>query len=247
MTVAHTLTCRRRVKNKSGHPAYQTLLMDGQTLPRGVSDSFAKMAWWHECKSKDGVHIFVMAPRGPWEHLEKHVDMWKFISYCVCQLHSHVVSSNKSYSIILFQFNTQRMWTWSMISLKRQLHPRYVQNLKSLHVVHPSWSLRMLGLVLWPVAEDELWDWFVQHERVEFLHNIVDLKNFALPGDIYKYDKFLDEEARSQKPPTHSGFGGSGGMFGSFDTSALNAQREELDKQMSKLDKLTKSRNGKRD
>jgi len=63
-------------------------------------------------------------------------------------------------------------------------------------VVHPSWTVRLLRLFLWPVASEEFWDIFYAHERIEFLDTVVSLNALGLPADIFEYDKFLDDESR---------------------------------------------------
>merc|ERR1712217_940138 len=106
--------------------------------------------------------------------------------------------------------NDHRMWPQTVRKFKASLHPYFLKQFEAMHVVHPSWGVRVLRLLLWPVAEEAFWDHFHAHERIEFLESFVDMKKFQLPSDIYEYDKWLDKQAAELSENAKSNMGGFG-------------------------------------
>merc|ERR1712039_630783 len=129
--------------------------------------------------------------------------------------------------------NDHRLWPHMMRKFKASLHPLFFKHFEALHVVHPSWGVRILRLLLWPVAEDDFWDYFYAHERIEFLETYVDMKKFKLPSDIQEYDKWLDKQAAEMNEKAKSsmgtGFGGMGaGMTSPEEEKKHKEQMDEL-------------------
>lgn len=202
--------CRRRAVRDTNfvHPGYERVLKKGQGLPSEAKAAYSKMAWWSDATiTGTQARIFVLAPRGPDGDVTTHVDMWELMEYALEKMHGHVVEQNKPFAVVWVQQNDHRMWAFSAWYLRSLLHEKYGANLDAVHVVHPSWSVRWLRLALWPFANDEFWDRFHAHERIEFLDEFVNLDKLALPQDIYQYDKFLDERAKQMldEMPQHLG------------------------------------------
>jgi hypothetical protein len=197
------LSCRRRASNTRPASKYECLVRDGRALSAAEQDTFGSMAWWSESPAKSGEKVFIVVPYAPAADEPggvvgpaEDVNMWKLLAYVLSQMHDHVVQENQPYSVIWIQLNDHRVSSWSAWSFKRSLHQRYSENLRTFHVVHPSWSIRLLRLFLWPISSEEFWDHFVSHERIEFLDTFVDVESLGLPRDICEYDTFLDAEAK---------------------------------------------------
>merc|ERR1712039_816343 len=127
--------------------------------------------------------------------------------------------------------NDHRLWPHMMRKFKASLHPLFFKHFEALDVVHPSWGVRILRLLLWPVAEDAFWDCFHAHERIEFLETFVNMKTFQLPSDICEYDKWLDKQAAelNEKAKNNMGGFGSTGGGGGLSSEDEKKQKEQLD------------------
>lgn len=244
------LTCRRRAKElkigspPSVFPVYEALRKHGQELSDDQKAAFGKMAWWSKSETKMGAKVFVLAPRGPHGDTECHIDMRGLLAYTVDQMHDHVVKQGALFAVVWVMFSDHRVWPLSAWSFKKHLHERYARCLDAVHVVHPSWSVRLLRLALWPYASDALWDHFECHERVEFLDSYMNLKTLALPADVLEYDKFLDRQAEEATQNAgkqmnggwgQHGVGGMGSTGAGVDAAMGSKQYKE---QMENLEKL---------
>lgn len=196
-----SLTCQRRAPaakadTSATAAAYEALRKKGQELSVVEKAAFKQMAWWSAAETKTGAKVFILAPRGPGGDTECSIDMWKLFAYAVDQMHEHVVKHEQRFAVVWVQFSAHRVWPFSALTLKNHhLHEKYGRFLDAVHVVHPSWTVRLLRLALWPIASDEFWDIFQCHERVEFLDTYMSLKKLALPDDIAVFDKWLDTQA----------------------------------------------------
>lgn len=229
------VTCKRRRSPEedvqSRTKSYNELLKLGRSVPENRKAWYEKLAFWSDVKTKMGNRIFVLAPRGPRGETEVHIDMWELLAFSLVLMHDSVVTEGASYSVVWVQLNNHRMWPWTMLNFAEYLHPKYGQLLEALHVVHPSWGCRILRLVLWPIADDELWDYFYAHERVEFLDTHMDMRKFRLPKDIYEYDKWLDQQAQEINEQAKKQFGG-GSMFGASPGGFQLSEEDKRNHQM---------------
>lgn len=236
-----SLGCRRRAtrdvvihpskSSDSGPTGYRELVKRG----REISDQakYARMAWWSEARYKRGEahykvaesantdtcnsQVFVLAPRGKGAMIDMaKVDMWKLLGYAMSQMHDHVVRQNKRYTLLWMCFGDHRLWPWQVLNVYRNIHERYVTNLDAIHIVHPSWTVRSLRLIMWPLERflpEDIWERFHAHERIEFLDSEgLNTKRLDLPDDIIKYDKSLDEHAEESMRMASDMLGGSGSM-----------------------------------
>eukprot|EP00425_Heterocapsa_triquetra_P023501 CAMPEP_0195118602 /NCGR_PEP_ID=MMETSP0448-20130528/117438_1 /TAXON_ID=66468 /ORGANISM="Heterocapsa triquestra, Strain CCMP 448" /LENGTH=163 /DNA_ID=CAMNT_0040155877 /DNA_START=92 /DNA_END=583 /DNA_ORIENTATION=- len=149
-------------------------------------------------------------------------------------MHDYVVGENKRFALVWVQFSDHRMFSTTLRTFWKSLHQRYLRNLEALHVVHPSWAVRLLRLTLWPVAPDDFWDRWFAHERIEFLDSHMDMKKFKLPSDIYEYDKFLDKQAEKINEDAKTKFGGG------FGSAAAEEERKKQAEQIDELQRLLK-------
>jgi len=214
------LGCRKRpskeVLDKERLQRYRDLFLCG----RGMSDKrkawYEKLAWWSDCRTRQGARIFVLAPRGPKGEHDVWIYMWELLGFAINKMHEWVVSQDNRFAIVWVQFGDTRMWPLSMTEFRDSLHPKYAKNFEALHVLHPSWSTRIIRLLLWPIAPDNFWDAFHSHERIEFLESHIDLRKFRLPSDIYEHDKWLDKQAlelnEQAKARGLGGFGATAGL-----------------------------------
>jgi hypothetical protein len=240
------ITCRRRAQVKqdasASPPGYEALRDYGAALTQKEKDEFKQMAWWSQAQTKMGARVFILAPRGPGGDTECFINMWGLLAYTVCEMHEHVVDGGELFAVAWMQFSDHRIWPFSALVFKKHLHPKYARCLDAVHVVHPSWTVRILRLVLWPFASDEFWDQFQSHERVEFLEPIVSLKALQLPKDIYKYDEYLDKKAEEMSKEAakqmgqHSGGLGSSLIKGSDQDT--QAESKKYKQQMQDIKKL---------
>ncbi|OLP88390.1 Lysosomal aspartic protease [Symbiodinium microadriaticum] len=114
----------------------------------------------------------------------------------------------------------------------------YATWLEAIHVVHPSWTTRILRLVLWPLASEEFWDYFHSHERIEFLDVALDMRKFRLPKDIMEYDKWLDQQAAElHKQQAMKQGAMMSGSFGSM-ASGMDEERKKMDQQMEDMKRI---------
>lgn len=217
-------------------PAYRKMVAAGKGLSTEKQELYAKMAWWSSAKTKSGTRVFILAPRGPGGDIDYYVHMWELLAFAVSLMHDKVVKENERYAVIWAQCSDHRIWPWTARRFQLALHPKLVANLECLHVVHPSWTIRALRLALWPIARDEFWDQFECHERIEFLDTHIDMHSLKLPQDLYKYDKFLDEQAAQmseQASKQMSGGMGSnmiGKAFGYNDEAMRQEHTDQLEK-----------------
>merc|ERR1712232_1077421 len=175
---------------------YRNLLLTGRGLSDVEQILFGKMAWWSDAVSSDGGRVFVLSPRGEDGELEGYTDMWKLSAYSLAQMHPRVVESGEKYSVVWVQAGDHRLSFWAARKVRRSLPDQYSGNLAGVHVVHPSWSYRVMELALWPFVDESFWDSFYCHERVEFLEQHMRVKELDLPADVIEYDQYLDKEAQ---------------------------------------------------
>lgn len=248
--VLNVLRCRhRRSKedlNADALKRYHSLLASGKTVPeKKQKEWYDKLAWWSEAKTKNGARIFVLAPRGPEAELDFPVDMRELWAYSLCKMHEVIVEEDSKFALVWVQLSDHRVWPWNVLSCLESLHERYSKNLEAVHVVHPSWSVRILRLLLWPLASDELWDYFYSHERVEFLDSFIDMKTFRLPKDVYEYDKWLDKQSEELHKQQQAKYGGGPSMFGGALGSTFgmsDEERQKNDLQMEELKRLLQAK-----
>jgi len=226
------LTCQRRRSPDVADEQYQKLLLRGRRLPAAKKQFYAKLAWWTPAKTKSGARIFVVAVR----EIEvsedvPHIDMWDLASYVLYLLHDPVVSKHIKYAIVWAQYSEHRAWPRLAYRFKTMLPAPYRDRIEAVHVVHPSWTVRILRLLLWPVASEEFWDYFYSHERVEFLDTVVDIKALKLPDDLHRYDKFLDTQAQEMSEQARRQMGHHGyGMDVGIDAKKEQGQLAELER-----------------
>jgi len=243
------LTCRRRAAGvKGGSSAsstsprgYEELRKHAEKLTEEQKAAFKTMAWWSEVQTKTGAKVFVLAPRGERGDMEAYIDMWSLFAYAVSQMHENVVERQELFAVVWVQLSDHRVWPYTATVFKSQLHERYVRCLDAVHVVHPSWTVRLLRLALWPVASDEFWEQFQCHERVEFLEPFVSLKKLELPKEIYEHDKFLDTQAdemsKDAATQMNGRFGGSS-MLGGMNKKVSEANERESQKYKAQMDNI---------
>lgn len=241
----HLVTCRRRRTAEelslSRLQRYEQLLALGRAVPSQRRALYEKLVFWSTGKTKSGAKILVLAPRGPKAETEIYIDMRELFAFAVSIMHDPIVTEGCNFAVIWVQLSDHRAAPWTLWRLRSSLHDRYSSQLEAVHVVHPSWSVRILRLVLWPLASDDFWDYFHCHERIEFLDYFVDLKKFRLPKDIYEYDKFLDKQAQDlheQSKKSLRGYGGGLGGFSSSVDASEDVDRQQADAQMEELRRL---------
>jgi len=245
---AGPMQCCRRRSNEAeevlAQQRYEDLLARGRAVDSKQRHWYDKLCWWSDVSTKTGARIFCVAPRGPKGQTEYPISMWELIAYCLTKLHDHVVTESRQFAIVWVQLNDHRLGLMDLRRLKASLHPRYLAMLEGLHIVHPSWLVRALRLLLWPIAEDELWDRWHAHERVEFLDSHVDMKKFRLPKDIYEYDKWLDKQAQeaTEQANKRFGSGGASGGLGGFGGGAMEAEGNKAKEQMDQFKRLLEER-----
>jgi len=249
------VTCRRRAdsqvsKKKAMEESYKKLIKAARSLPEKRQDELSKMAWWSPATDRNnGTRIFVLAPRGADGDTECYIDMWTLLAYMLSQLHDHVVVKDQRYVIVWCMFSDHRVGPLSALSFRAHLQERYRKNLDAVHVVHPSWTIRVIRLALWPLADDEFWNVFESHERIEFLDSHTNLKKLALPRDIYEYDQFLDKEAEQMTQQAAKQMQGGRWTPGSnMMPNPDDAESKKCQEQMDHLQKLLQEKGyGKRD
>ncbi|CAJ1338471.1 unnamed protein product [Effrenium voratum] len=232
------VTCQRRqVKAQR----YEQLLEVGRGVPeRKREEWYDRLAWWSEVPTKKGAKVFVFAPRGPGGETEYPISMRELLGYALLKMDKVVVEEDSTFAVVWVQENDHRLWPVQAWRLSESLHERYGNNLEAVHVVHPSWTVRFLRLLFWPLASEEFWDYFQSHERVEFLDVALDMRRFRLPKDIVEYDKWLDKQAEElhKQQASKQGLGGSfgggfGGGFGNIGNS--DEERKKLEQQMEEM------------
>lgn len=198
---------------------YREMVAAGRKIEDKKKDWYEKLAWWSDVKTKGGGRIFALVPRGPRGEIDMWIDMWELLCFAVGKMHEHVVSEDKPFAIVWCQFGDHRLFFPTLSRVRNSLHPKFAKNFEALHIVHPSWGIRLLRLALWPIAPDEFWDAFHAHERVEFLDPaiVTESPDFRLlPRDVYEHDKWLDQQAKemNEQAKQRGGFGGMGGLSG---------------------------------
>eukprot|EP00927_Polykrikos_kofoidii_P055217 TRINITY_DN494_c0_g1_i1.p1 TRINITY_DN494_c0_g1~~TRINITY_DN494_c0_g1_i1.p1 ORF type:complete len:387 (+),score=66.77 TRINITY_DN494_c0_g1_i1:105-1163(+) len=237
---AWKLASDKRRKNDE-YTRYREFVLRGRHLSEERRKAYAKMAYWTDARTKDTSALaFVFAPRGFNGNLHDYVDMDELLAYTVAQLHEKVVTSGKTYAVVWVMCTDPRIGLWGARRLKQTVLPKYGELLDSIHVVHPTWPIRILRLVLWPLVSEEFWDHFLCHERVEFLSSDFDIEKLRLLEDVCEYDKVLDREAEQIAEQTRQQLGqqgfmgmGMGGMTGNnanFAPGGKDASFEELEK-----------------
>lgn len=229
------LTCRRRQPKQDPErerlAKYRELMLLGRGVAEKRKEWYDKLAWWSDSLTKDGSRIFVLVPRGPKGEHDIWIYMWELCAYAISKMHEHVVIEDKPFAVVWVQFGDHRMWARHITQFRDMLHAKYAKNFEALHVVHPSWSVRIIRLLLWPVAPDDYWDKFHSHERIEFMDSWIDLRKFKLPKDVYEHDKWLDKQAlEMNEQAKNRGLGGFG--------ANLMQSEEEQRKQKEQMDQL---------
>mmetsp|Transcript_72418 Transcript_72418/g.183265 ORF Transcript_72418/g.183265 Transcript_72418/m.183265 type:complete len:270 (-) Transcript_72418:70-879(-) len=228
------LGCKRRSAGEEERVAlqnYRELLVRGRGISEKQRQWYDKLCFWSDAPTKQGGRIFVLAPRGPRGQTEYSIDIWELLAYSLTKLHDHVVTDAKPFAIVWVQLSNHRLGLLGLRRLRVSLHPNYLSNLEAVHVVHPSWAVRMLRVALWPIAEDDYWERFHSHERVEFLDSHIDTRKFRLPKDIYEYDKYLDKQAMEINDQANKKFGGGGsGLFGGEEDNQAKQQIDQMTK-----------------
>ncbi|CAK9089545.1 unnamed protein product [Durusdinium trenchii] len=133
--------------------------------------------------------------------------MREFLGFALSKMHKTVIEEEQRYAVVWVQESDHRVGPWMAWRFSESLPESYAKNLEAVHVVHPSWTVRFLRLILWPLASEDFWDYFHSHERIEFLDVALDLRKFRLPKDIVEYDQWLDkqaEELHKQQAMKHS-------------------------------------------
>lgn len=209
---------------------YREMTLAGRGVPQKRKEWYEKLAWWSDCKTKQGGRIFVLVPRGPKGEHDVWIHMWELLQFATSKMHGHVVTENKPFAVVWVQFGDHRIWLPTINKFQNSLHPNYAKNLEAVHVVHPSWGVRVLRLVLWPIAPDDFWDRFHAHERVEFLETFVSLQKFTLPKDVYDYDKWLDKQALEMSEQAKDRmFGGMGGGSGAMSEEEQRKHQQQME------------------
>jgi len=222
---------------------YHEMVAAGRQVDDKNKNWYEKLAWWSDVKTKAGGRIFALVPRGPKGELDMWIDMWELLCFAVGKMHEHVVTEDKPFAIVWCQFGDHRLFFPTMSRVRSSLHPKFAKNFEALHVVHPSWGVRLLRLTLWPIAPDEFWDAFHAHERVEFLDTsiVTESRDFRLlPRDVYEHDKWLDQQSKelNEQAKQRGGFGGMGGLSG----AGGHQESEEEKKAMEELRRLLEAK-----
>jgi len=226
--------CRRRsAKDAAPGQRYKDILAVAGNVPKKKKDWYDKLCWWSDVRTKQGARIFVLAPRGPKGELETWIHMWELFSYAVGKMHEFVVDQDSRFTLVWVQMSDHRTWPCSLYEFKDSLHERFHKNLEAIHVVHPSWSVRLLRLALWPIADDEFWEHFHSHERIEFVDQYINLREFIFPKDIIEYDKWLDKNAQEMQDQAKGRFGGGLGKMAQSEEDDRKAK--EHSEQLQKL------------
>eukprot|EP00930_Biecheleria_cincta_P064926 TRINITY_DN5061_c0_g1_i1.p1 TRINITY_DN5061_c0_g1~~TRINITY_DN5061_c0_g1_i1.p1 ORF type:complete len:300 (+),score=58.07 TRINITY_DN5061_c0_g1_i1:38-901(+) len=235
--------CQRRRSREAREASYGKLLDLGRKIPeQKQTDWYEKLAWWSDAKTKRGARVFVLAPRGPQGETDHPIDMSELLAFALTKMDKTVVKENTAFAVVWVQLSDHRVWPWQAWRFSELLHARYADNLEAVHVIHPSWTIRILRLFLWPLASDEFWDYFYAHERIEFLDTHIDFGKFRLPKDVYEYDKWLDQQAAELSKSNamrHGGaFGGMGMGMGMDSTSQTDEEKKKFDIQMEEMKRL---------
>jgi len=191
----HRCRARETTAEGAGTQRYRSLRCLAEELTEEELANFSSWARWSNSTTKQGARVFVLVTPG---EDAGHVDMWRLCAYALGQMHEHVVLRNESFVVVWVQLNDHRIWPWSAWRFRGCLHQRFFDNCEAVHVVHPSWGIHVLRLLLWPVARDEYWDLFHAHERVEFLDSYLDVGGLELPEDVLEYDRFLDDRLQHE-------------------------------------------------
>ncbi|CAE7807560.1 unnamed protein product [Symbiodinium sp. CCMP2592] len=241
--LARLCACRRRKSKEEEADAaqarYEQLLKIGSAVDqRKREDWYDRLAWWTDVKTKSGARVFVLAPRGPRGETEYGINMHELLAYALSKMHRVVAEEDTRFAVVWVQLSDHRVGPWQCFRFAESLHERYAANLEAIHVVHPSWTTRILRLVLWPLASEEFWDYFHSHERIEFLDVALDMRKFRLPKDIMEYDKWLDQQAAElHKQQAMKQGAMMSGSFGSM-ASGMDEERKKMDQQMEDMKRI---------
>ncbi|CAK0828018.1 unnamed protein product [Prorocentrum cordatum] len=178
--------CRRRAPRAGSSRAYEGLLATGRAAAAS-GKGLRGMAFWSRARAKSGADVFVLAPPE-----EAAVDIWSLLAFCAGEMHERVVEQDRPYVVVWLQVADHKVWPYSAWRFLSSLHKKYGELLESLHVVHPSDTLRTMSFALWPVVSESVWDWLLLHERVDFLSEHLDVGQLELPEEVTTFDAFLD-------------------------------------------------------
>lgn len=231
------VTCQRRASAEVRQARYEELVAKGQQVPEvKKEDWYERLAWWSEVKTKKGSKVFVIAPRGPSGETDYYINMREFLGFALSKMHKTVIEEEQRYAVVWVQESDHRVGPWMAWRFSESLPESYAKNLEAVHVVHPSWTVRFLRLILWPLASEDFWDYFHSHERIEFLDVALDLRKFRLPKDIVEYDQWLDkqaEELHKQQAMKHSH-----GAFMGFGNAGAEEERKKLEEQIEEMKRV---------
>lgn len=178
---------------------YAELLEEGWAMSAEVRAACHRLAWWSHEKTLQGASIFVLAPRELDVGGDKlRLSMHRLIAYALSVLHEHVVKQDKRFVLVWVQLNDLGMWPHSAWKLKNSLHGMYAKNVDAVHVVHPSWTTRVVELALCASSTpslERIGEKLYCHERLRFLEKYFSLKALGLPSDMYDHDDLLDIKA----------------------------------------------------
>jgi len=231
--------CKRREALEKLRPQrYKELLSTGRKVAGARKEWYEKLAFWSNACTKTGARIFVLAPRGPKGQVDTWIYMWELLCFGVTLMHEVVVTEDRKFAIVWCMQNDHRAWSCSLMDFRDYLHPTFAKNLEAIHVIHPSWGVRITRILLWPYAEEALWERWTSHERIEFLEDYVDMQAFRLPKDLYEYDKFLDQQAAEFNDKQRMGGSNIFGASGTPQGGAGDEERKKAEAQMEQLKRL---------
>ncbi|CAE7425704.1 unnamed protein product, partial [Symbiodinium sp. KB8] len=124
---------------------YEQLLKTGSAVDqRKREDWYDRLAWWTDVKTKSGARVFVLAPRGPRGETEYGINMHELLAYALSKMHRVVAEEDTRFAVVWVQLSDHRVGPWQCFRFAESLHERYAANLEAIHVVHPSWTTRIL-------------------------------------------------------------------------------------------------------
>ena len=197
-----------------------------------------------EVKRAVGVEFFFCLVIFIWiTSQDYYINMRELLGFALSKMHKVVAEEDERFAVVWVQESDHRVGPWFAWRFSESLHESYGKNLEAIHVVHPSWSVRFLRLFLWPLANDDFWDYFHSHERIEFLDVALDMRKFRLPKDIVEYDQWLDkqaEELHKQQAMKH----GQGSFLGAFGSNGVDEEKKRLEEQMEEMKRVLEQKSG---
>eukprot|EP00967_Tisochrysis_lutea_P134601 scaffold237886_cov33-Tisochrysis_lutea.AAC.1 len=166
---------------------------------------------------KEGRPIFVFFPSRLAGGEEKGLTLEKVMSHALLLMHDTVVVQDKPYTVIWVTNNLEpdRLGYFWFRSTYKMVPRAYHKNMRSLCIVHPSISTRLMLLMLSYLLKTSFWEKLVYADRVEFLDEVMDYTALELPSDLLMYDRFLDKEMETQAAELQATAGGPWGSAAS--------------------------------